>query len=117
RSDARLELQGGIAGRGAPDVADAAEAAAVDAVSDTAPLSVARAAAGRAVRRQVTVRRAEAARPAGAIVDDAISRGRLLRDGDTLRRPGAPTPTEDPVMSVAMDRLEAALSVTAPPAR
>jgi len=116
RSDARLELHGVIAGRVAPDVADAAEAAAVDAVSDTAPLSAARTAAGRALRRQVTVRRDEAARLAAAIIDDAISGGRLLRDGDTLRRRGAPSPTEDPAMFVAMDRLEAALSVAAPPA-
>jgi selenocysteine-specific elongation factor len=115
RSDARLGLHGVIAGRVAPDVAAAAEAAVIDVVADTALLSVARTAASRAIRRHVTLLRNEVATLASSIVDGLISSGRLVRDGDTLRRPGSAAPSRDPRVEEAMDRLVAALDTPAPP--
>ena len=115
RPGARLELHGAIDGRAAPDVADIAEAAVLDAVTDTASLAVARAAAGGAVRRQVTLTRDETSRLASSIVDTIVANGRLLRDGDTLRKPGAPGQRRDPRIEGSLDRLVAALDTAMPP--
>jgi selenocysteine-specific elongation factor len=114
KPDARLELHGSVDGRVAPDVAAAAEAAGVEVVAEMAPLSTARSATSRAIRRLVTIRRDEAAPLAAAIVEEAISTGRLVRDGDAVRRPGSVAPTVDPGVAAAMDRLEAALSTATP---
>jgi selenocysteine-specific elongation factor len=113
---ARLDLHGSIGSRLAPDV----EADAVDAilatVDPTAGLVDARAAAARALRRVVTIRRDDAAAAAGAVVDRLVADGRLVRDGDVLRRPEVAAPATDPALEAAMDRLEASLAVPSPPA-
>ena len=61
------KLHGFAEGSLAPDVAALAGTAAVEAVTDTAPLATARAAATVALRRHVTIRRDEAARMAAAV--------------------------------------------------
>jgi selenocysteine-specific elongation factor len=114
-ADARLELHGFAEGSLAPDVAALAGTAAVEAVTHTAPLATARAAATVALRRHVTIRRDEAARMAAAVVDDAVMAGRLVREGDIVRRPGSAPRSQDPAIAEAMDRLEAALVTVTPP--
>lgn len=85
------------------------------AIGDEAPVATARAAAARALRRLVTARRDEAARAAAGVVDHAVTAGRLVRVGDTVRRPGATAPARDPRVDEAMDRLVATLALPAPP--
>jgi selenocysteine-specific elongation factor len=112
---ARRDLHGIDGGELAPDVATIAEAAAVHAVGDSAPLAATRTAVARALRRQVTVGAEVAATTAALVLDRAVEAGRLVRDGDTLRRPGVMAPAADPTLTAAMDRLEATLAVAAPP--
>jgi selenocysteine-specific elongation factor len=112
---ARLALHGAIGRDLAPDVATIVVEDVVRAVGDEAPLTTARAAATRALRRQVTLRRDEVATGAAAIVDRAIADGRLVRDGDVVRRAGVAPQRPDPTVTDAMDRLQAALDVPAPP--
>ncbi len=54
---------------------------------------------------------------AAAIVDALEREGRLEREGALVRRPGTTprTPAVDPALATAMDRLEHALAVPAPP--
>ncbi|HXR26887.1 MAG TPA: selenocysteine-specific translation elongation factor [Candidatus Baltobacteraceae bacterium] len=124
---ARLELHGVIArpaGRvgamGRPEVAadlDAAlhdEAVALPGASGM-PLAEARRALVRSLRRQATVDEATAAAIIGRLLDELTTGGRLARAGDALYLPGyapAGLPAE---LLTAMDRLEQALSVPAPP--
>ncbi len=125
---ARLDLHGAVHERTgwrlAPDVAAALEAAAVDHVRAhhaTAPESVGvtlpamRAELALAARRRATLGRAAAEEVAHAEVDRLVAGGVLARDGERLRDParaaGLPAAT-----LAAMDRLETALSVAAPPA-
>jgi selenocysteine-specific elongation factor len=117
---ARLHLHGALITNGtvqlAPDVAEAAGAAAMATVQDgPAPLVAARAAAANALRRTVSLGRADAASAAAGVVDGLVEAGQLVRDGDTLRLPGAGADAPDPALLAAMDRLEAALDVPAPP--
>jgi selenocysteine-specific elongation factor len=110
----------------APDVRAMLADAAVDLVRvhhDEAPLSPglplprARAALLRRLRSVATVER-RATEAAGlaiaAVLDDTVRAGRLARRGEVLRDParGDDLP---PALVAAMDRLEAALSVAAPP--
>ncbi len=78
------------------------------------PLATARAALALATRRRVTLGRADADAVATDVLDRMAGEGALARDGDRLRDPrrdgGLP-----PATLAAMDRLEAALSVPAPP--
>ncbi len=67
-----------------------------------------------AARRLVTVGRAGADEIARDVVDRLVADGSLARDGDRLRDP-ARAPGLPPATLAAMDRLLAALSVTAPP--
>ena len=113
--DARLDLHGSADGRLARDVAALAEEAAIEAVGPVAPLTAARAAVATALRRSITVRRDEAVRLANRVVDGLVAAGRLVRDGDVLRRPGTVAPASDPALDAAMDRLEAALATPTPP--
>ena len=53
---------------------------------------------------------------AGVVIDRLVSTGRLVRDGDIVRRRGVTVAVIDPAIAAAMDRLEAALDVVAPPA-
>ena len=52
---------------------------------------------------------------AASIVEELVTEGLLTRDGDRVRVPGHAVPTVDPQVAAAMGRLEAALSVIAPP--
>jgi selenocysteine-specific elongation factor len=117
---ARLDLHGALVADGtvrlATDVAAVAAAAATAVVQDgPAPLVAARGAAAKALRRAVSLGQAEAATAAANVVDELVKDGRLVRDGDTVRRPGAEPDATDPAVLAAMDRLEAALDVDAPP--
>jgi selenocysteine-specific elongation factor len=119
---ARLELHGAIVTadgtpRLAPDVAALAAGAVLDAVAPEATLTTARAAATRSLRRNASLDRDATAIAAVAAIDGLISDGRLEREGTTVRLPGsAPAAvTADPELQRAMDRLERALDVAAPP--
>jgi selenocysteine-specific elongation factor len=124
---ARLDLHGAVrAGTGwrlAPDIAAALAGHAVGLVrehhasdpgSPGLPLPVLRAELALAARRRVTLGRAAAEEVARSLVDGLVRDGALARDGDRLRDPeraaGLP-----PATLAAMDRLEAALAVAAPP--
>jgi selenocysteine-specific elongation factor len=63
----------------------------------------------------VTLDRAAADRVARLVIDDAVTDGALARDGDRLRGPER-SPGVAPEVLEAMNRLEAALAVPAPPA-
>jgi selenocysteine-specific elongation factor len=123
---ARVELHGIVAGERdvAPDVHAAASAAALDAVrahhaarpGDAGPtLAAVRSAAAKTLRRQATVGAADAAARASVLVDDLVSEGRLVRDGDRVRVPDHQAAAADPEVAAAMARLVAALAVPAPP--
>jgi len=123
---ARMDLHGIVASerRMAPDVRDAASAAALDAVrahhaarpGDAGPaLAAVRSAAARAIRRQATATPADAAALAAVLVDELVTEGRLVRDGDRVRAPDHQPAAVDPAVAAAMDRLVEALAVLAPP--
>ena len=124
---ARLDLHGtladGDAVRLAPDVASALGQAAVDAVrahhtaepaSRGITLPALRATLALRARRLVTLDRTAADRVARHVVDAAITNGLLARDGDRVRDPDRAAGLPPDVLA-AMDRLEAALAVAAPP--
>ena len=122
-NSARLALHGAVILAGgrvalADDVAaratDIAFAAVPEAAGDGFGLAPLRALTSTALRRAVTLRRDDAARAAAALIDRLEADGRLERDGDVVRRPGAAPTAPDPAMALAMDRLEAALSVPDP---
>ena len=120
---ARTELHGvGLAGGAvtlAPDVAEAATAAAMASVmaepASEASLAAVRTAAARTIRHEATLRRDAAQAAAAALIDELVRGGRLVRDGDRLRLPGTSAAAPDPAVAAAMDRLERALAVPAPP--
>ncbi|TAL09245.1 MAG: selenocysteine-specific translation elongation factor [Chloroflexota bacterium] len=69
------------------------------------------------LRRHATVRRDDAMaadRALDVVLEDLVRRGRLARDGDRLRDPSRAT-AMPPALRTAMDRLEVALDVPAPP--
>ena len=119
-ADARLELHGAVVLDGgrvaiAPDVAAAVADEALKSVGDGCPVAAARAGAAAALRRLVTVRRDDAVSAASALIERLVLDGRLAQDGDMVRPPGVARSTLDPAVAAAMDRLEAALAVSAPP--
>ena len=74
--------------------------------------------AARALRRVVTLRRDEASLAANALVDRLVEDGHLVRDGERVALAGAGPPAPaapDPGLSLALDRLERALAMAAPP--
>ena len=122
---ARVELHGAVLTAGAlrlaADVRAAAEAAALEAVAahhvghvdDPGPqVPAVRAAVARSVRRAASLS-TEAA--AAGVVDELVRAGRLVRDEDRVRLPDHHPARPDPRFLAAMDRLEAALAVPAPP--
>jgi len=126
-ADARLDLHGAVRSGSrwalAPDVAAAltdraraivAEHHAAEPSSPGISAAVLRQALAIAARRLVTVGRAGADEVARQVVEEQVSAGSLARDGervrDAARAAGLP-----PETLAAMGRLEAALSVTAPP--
>jgi hypothetical protein len=119
---ARLELHGAIAPAHGPvtiavDVTDAVGPIVVASVEGVASLTAVRSTAARAVRRRLTIGRQAAAAAAVGIVDDMVRHGGLVRDGSEIRLPGtvAAGAESDLDLAVAMDRLERALAVAAPP--
>jgi selenocysteine-specific elongation factor len=112
---ARLALHGLVDSAVAADVVQAAEAAMLEELGDESTVAAARNAAARALRRLVSVRRDEAPGAAAGVVGHAVASGRLIRAGDTVRRPGVAGPSRDPRVDEAMDRLVVALDTTAPP--
>ena len=123
---ARIDLHGIVASERfvAPDVHVAASAAALEAVrayhatrpGDAGPaLAAVRSAAARALRRHATVNSPDAAARAAVLVDELVSDGHLVRDGDRVRAPDHQPAAVDPEVSAAMDRLVEALAVLAPP--
>jgi selenocysteine-specific elongation factor len=111
----------------APDVRDALEASALELVTThhrDAPMSAglrlprARVALLTRLRSLVTIERRDTVAAQAAVadlVDELVAERRLARQGELLRDPARPAsvPTE---LLAAMRRLEAALSVAAPPA-
>ena len=116
----RLELHGAVSEGGrtvlAPDVRALAAASAVAAVRDEASLGSVRSAVAETLRRSVTIPREEAMAAATPIIEDLVADGRLVRDGDVIRRPGSVGRIEDPGLAAAMDALETLLAVSSPPA-
>ncbi len=117
---ARLDLHGAVVDGHrvmlAQDVADATTVAVLGTVETAAaPVTVVRQAAASALRRQVTLRRDDAAAAGVTLVDALVADGRLVREGEVVRSPGAAPATPDPDVLAAMDRLETALAVAAPP--
>ena len=128
--EARLDLHGAVAGlRGislAEDVAELVAGDVVTAIGGGASvadqgrprLATVRAKAARSLRRVVTLRRDDADAAVAALIDRLVADARLVRDGDLLRLAGtepAGSPGADPALAQAMDRLEQALAVAAPP--
>jgi len=108
----------------APDVGAVLEAHAVAVVATGGPVAPGGAASVadvrgstlRALRRLVAIDRdgtAAATTAVDRVIESLVDRRALARDGDRLRDPAAPS--IDPKLDAAMTRLEAALSVAAPP--
>ncbi len=116
---ARLDLHGAVVDidgvRLAPDVAASAADAALSTVGGGTGLADLRTATARAIRRSVTLAWDDARTAAGSLVDALVRDGRLVRAGDRVTLPGAAEAAADPAVLAAMDRLERALSVVAPP--
>jgi selenocysteine-specific elongation factor len=127
---ARLDLHGAIRASGgqvrlADDVVELgmreilSAAGAHQPRSDRAAAGLAdvRARASSVLRRAATLRRDDAAAAASDLVDRLVAEGRLNRRGDRLWLPGSEEPSEghDARVAEAMDRLERALEVPAPP--
>jgi selenocysteine-specific elongation factor len=116
---ARLDLHGVLPERDetavAPDVRAIAAEAAIAAVGESAGVAPVRAAVASTLRRAVTVTREQAALIAGRVLEAVVAEGRLVRDGDVVRRPGSVGQITDPGLAAAMDRLEALLATPAPP--
>jgi selenocysteine-specific elongation factor len=124
---ARIDIHGALATGGgwaiAPDVRDALDRRALALVADhhaaepTSPgvaQPVLRAALALAARRLVTLDRAAADLVARLVLDRLVVAGTLARDGDLVREPSRAA-GPPPQTLAAMDRLEAALAVAAPP--
>ncbi len=118
---ARLALHGGIPGspvRLAADVSTAVSAAILASVGGSGtwlPLADVRSLAAMTLRRLVTMQAADARAAAAALVDDLLRDGRLERSGDRVGAAGTAPAGPSPETSAAMDALEAALDVPAPP--
>lgn len=82
-----------------------------------ASLAEMRPAVARRLRRLTAVTPRSAATIASSVIEGLIEEGSVVRDGDSLRGPGiAPAGGPSPEVVAAMDRLERALDVPAPPA-
>jgi selenocysteine-specific elongation factor len=104
----------------APDVEAALAGAARAALKDAGPAGVylaeLRPELARRLRRHATLTPRVAAIIAAALVDDLVGDGEIVRDGDLVRAAGAAVERgPSPAVVAAMDRLEAALDVVAPP--
>ena len=124
---ARLDLHGATRAAGdwrlAPDVEAALQDHAIALVRDHhaaepssagMSLTALRAAVATAARRRITLGRDAADAAARGVVDRAIAGGSLARAGDRARDPGRAAGLPADTLA-AMDRLEVALSIAAPP--
>ena len=102
----------------APQLASAVVAEALAAVAaapgDGIPLAQLRERLGRAIRRRASVDAETAADAGGAIVEELVRAGRLARTGELVHVAGRVVGPAPEVLA-AMDRLEVALDVPAPP--
>ena len=116
---ARLDLHGATVERGRVWLADDVVATARDAAIESAPaetsLAIVRGVVARTIRRSASIRADAAATAATDVVDRLVGEGLLVRDGDRIRRPGTAPRVADAALAAAMDRLEVALAVPAPP--
>ncbi len=118
---ARLDLHGAIERAQGPAVADDVVAdvgfAVVGAIDGTVSLTAARSIAARALRRRVSIGREAAATAAAALIDQLVRDGRLVRDDLEIVLPGSQPAGHHPdaALAAAMNRLEGALAVAAPP--
>ena len=108
----------------APDIRHSARAVAIEAVTahhaaspgDSGPtLTSVRGTVARSLRRAATVTQSDALAIATSVVDAVVGDGLLTRDADTVRAPDHVPPAVAREIEAAMDRLEAALAVAAPP--
>ncbi|HEV8489731.1 MAG TPA: selenocysteine-specific translation elongation factor [Candidatus Limnocylindrales bacterium] len=117
-------VHGGSTVRLAPDVAGALSALALRIVADRHAASPAepgpslaelRTALAAELRRRVSLSPDEVLAAAGSAVDALVDDASLVRDGDRVRDPRHVPAGPSPAALAAMDRLEAALDVPAPP--
>ena len=100
----------------APDVAATlAGRAAALVTAHAMPLAQLRTALANELRRLVTLSARDAATAAGRVIEAAVESGRIARDGDRVRDPRREDRGPSPSVAAAMDRLESALAVPAPP--
>ncbi|MFL5680298.1 MAG: selenocysteine-specific translation elongation factor [Chloroflexota bacterium] len=120
RRAAIVDLHGAVVESGpatlAPDVLAAAIERAAARVDD-APIGLAELRRGLAgdLRRETALTEADAALAADAVIAAATASGAIARDGDRVRNPRHVESGIPARVAAAMDRLEAALSVAAPP--
>jgi hypothetical protein len=120
---ARLDLHGALIAAGhvalAGDLeADVAGTAVTAVHAGTTSLTVLRSTLVASIRRGATLRREDAVVAADHLIARLVADGHLIRTHDTIRlRNDAPptAPDEDPTTAAAMERLERALAVPAPP--
>ena len=111
--DALLALHGTRKGELAADVSEALAQRAV--AAGEIRLAELRTTLTSGLKRLVTLSTVDAAAAVDRVIDELVAAGRLTRDGDVIRnRAAAPRATPAGLLA-AMDRLEAALDVVAPP--
>jgi hypothetical protein len=72
--------------------------------------------AARAIRREATIGKTEAATAGATLIDGLVAAGHLIREKDRVRLPGeVVAPPIDSSLAGAMDRLERLLDTNAPP--
>ena len=116
---ALLELHGARRAAGttrlAPDVAVALSEKALAIVAEEHGLAELRLELARELRRHVTLAPEDALAASGALIERLVQDGTLARDGDRVRDPRRESAGASATLLAAMDRLEAALDVAAPP--
>ena len=118
---ARLDLHGAILGnpvRVADDLAAALRTdilASIAASSTWLPIADVRSRAASNARRLVSLSAADARSVAASLVDELVREGGVARDGDRLAAAGSARAGPGAETLAAMDRLELALDVPAPP--
>jgi len=121
RELALLQIHGARRVRGHPRLADdlataiSAKALAIVAERHGTGLAELRLELARELRRHVSVSREDALEASTAILDRLVDHGTLAREGDRVRDPRHAPAAPSPALLAAMDRLEAALDVAAPP--
>jgi selenocysteine-specific elongation factor len=118
---ARLDLHGALPGNPVRLADDLVAAVRTDVLATVAasrewlPIADVRTRAAANLRRLATLAADDARAAVTSLVDDLAREGRLERDGDRLAAHGAASAGPGAETLVAMDRLESALDVAAPP--